>query len=624
MGSAFTGDPGGDTGVYVWNQWVFHHETLVDRHNPLTTEQILSLTREVDLSQHNYTAFLNVLALPLIPLIGVVAAFNTVFLIASILTALATYALVRRVTAATRPEAWLAGLLFAWSPVLIARGTGHFSLVAAAPLPAFLLFLINAVRTRRLRSASLAGLCMAWASFCDVYYAVYCLMIAVGYVALRVVHVSRSDVPARRSWRWTLDFLIIAVLGLVVGLLFGRGGRLEVLDVPVSVRGLYTPMLLLTVLVVARVLAAVQPHFSVSDWIPSRPAARAMVVGVLACAGPLAPVIYGLGQRISGGRFVNPPIFWRSSPRGVDLLGLVEPNPSHPIVRLLRDAQTANATAFVDYTAAFSLVALAVVAIAAWRASYRPRAGWVLLTAGFAALSLGPFLYIAGVNTMAPLPWALLRYVPIVGAARSPARLAIVAALGLAVLFAGALAALGQRHPRRRAWITAVAGAVLVFELFPSPRTLYSAGIPSIYHRIAADPRPVRVLQLPFGVRDGVSSAGSFSSRYLYFQTRHGKPLIGGYLSRISKRRLDEVRAQPTLDALLMLSEGRPISPEHAARIRARARVFLTRANVGYVVINHARAPKVLVDFVVDAWRLEEIERSDVRVLYRPTLISSQ
>jgi hypothetical protein len=33
-----------------------------------------------------------VLALPLIPLIGVAAAFNTVFLIASILTALATYA----------------------------------------------------------------------------------------------------------------------------------------------------------------------------------------------------------------------------------------------------------------------------------------------------------------------------------------------------------------------------------------------------------------------------------------------------------------------------------------------------------------------------------------------------
>jgi hypothetical protein len=84
------------------------------------------------------------------------------------------------------------------------------------------------------------------------------------------------------------------------------------------------------------------------------------------------------------------------------------------------------------------------------------------------------------------------------------------------------------------------------------------------------------------------------------------------------------VRAQPTLDALLTLSEGHSITPETAARIRSRAKRFLTTANIGYVIINHARAPKSLVDFVVDAWRLEEIDRNGVRVLYRPTLISSQ
>ncbi len=70
----------------------------------------------------------------------------------------------------TRPEAWLAGVLFAWSPVLVARGGGHFSLVAAAPLPAFLLFLVKADRTRSIHNAALVGLCMAWAAFCDVYY----------------------------------------------------------------------------------------------------------------------------------------------------------------------------------------------------------------------------------------------------------------------------------------------------------------------------------------------------------------------------------------------------------------------------------------------------------------------
>ena len=39
---------------------------------------------------------------------------------------------------------------------------------------------------------------------------------------------------------------------------------------------------------------------------------------------------------------------------------------NHALVRLFRDQQHADATVFVDYSAAFSFVALAVVAIAAW------------------------------------------------------------------------------------------------------------------------------------------------------------------------------------------------------------------------------------------------------------------
>src|SRR5204863_9851661 len=77
--SAFLGNPGGDTGVYVWNQWVFQHE-LVNWRNPFATDQIFSMAQRVDLSQHNYTTFLNVLALPLFPVLGFVSAFNVVFL----------------------------------------------------------------------------------------------------------------------------------------------------------------------------------------------------------------------------------------------------------------------------------------------------------------------------------------------------------------------------------------------------------------------------------------------------------------------------------------------------------------------------------------------------------------
>ncbi|MBA3270857.1 MAG: hypothetical protein H0T71_10120, partial [Acidobacteria bacterium] len=233
--------------------------------NPLRTAQVLSLTERVDLSQHNYTAFLNVLALPLIPWLGVVSSFNIVYLLTTILTALCTYALARRVTPATRGEAWLAGLAFAWSPALVARGTGHFSLVAAAPLAAFLLCLINADRSRRPRDAAVAGLCMAWAGFCDPYFAIYCLMIASAYLMPHVARISFSTASAPASLRWMMNILIVSVGGLVIGLLVGPGGRFDVFGVPISVRGLYTPVFVLTVLVLARVAIQVRPHV----WVPT-------------------------------------------------------------------------------------------------------------------------------------------------------------------------------------------------------------------------------------------------------------------------------------------------------------------------------------------------------------------
>jgi hypothetical protein len=124
-------------------------------------------------------------------------------------------------------------------------------------------------------------------------------------------------------------------------------------------------------------------------------------------------------------------------------------------------------------------------------------------------------------------------------------------------------------------------------------------------------------------VRDGLSSHGDFSARYQYYQTRHHKRLIGGYLSRISRKRVGEVRSQPTLDALLIMSEGATLAPDHARRIRERGPLFIERANVGYVVIQEDRAPPHLTEFVKDAWHLVEVSRDGATVLYIPTVANA-
>jgi hypothetical protein len=613
-----TGDPGGDTGVYVWNQWVFYQE-LIAGHNPLTTELILALSGPpVDLTQHNYTAFLNLLALPFISWMGVVAAFNMVLLLICILNGAAMYGLARRVTAATRWEAWLAGLLFAWSPAMVARTTGHFSLVAAAALPAFMWCLVNAERSRSMRDAALVGICMAWAALSDAYFGIYCVLIAVLYVGASLLRITRSARTPGRGRAWLLDVLIVCLSGLIAGLVLGRTGEFTLAGVPVHVRTLYTPVMLLTILVIARAVLWWRPHF---EWPAMGPLPiKALIVAALACIGPLSPVLYGISTRVGAGTFVSPKIFWRSSPRGVDALAFFTPNPQHPLMRWLHGDQLATApTIFVEYTAALSLIAMAIIVIAMWRARYRPPAAWAGVTIGFALLALGPFVYIDGVNTYVPGPWALLRYVPVVGLARTPTRFAVLASIGLAVLMAGALAALGTRWPHRRRMIGAVAGLLLVFELWPAPRTLYSAEISPVYHRIAQDTRDVRVLVLPFGVRDGTWETGNFRPRTQFNQTRHGKALIGGYLSRISPRRVERMRQDyPTLDALIALSENRPMAPEVAAVLRERGDRLIMQGNVGYVVIDSRFIPADRAQLVIETLRLTEIQRDDYLTLYVP------
>ncbi len=611
-----TGDPGGDTGVYVWNQWVFQHEARIEHRNPLTTQQIFSMTgRPVDLTQHNYTLFSNLLALPLAGVLGTVATFNLVYLATVVLTAWMTFVLARRVTEGATVEAWLAGLAFAWAPVLVARSTGHFSLVAAAPLAAFIWSLHRVERSERLGDSILAGVSVAWAASCDAYYAVYCLLIAAIYVTSRLLRLEWR--PGRGApGRWLLDLSILLVGGLVVGLIAGRGGRFEIFGLPVSVRGLYAPVFLLTALVIARVVVYLHPHV-LTEGLP-----RPRTVGLTVAAGlagmvMLSPTLYGAAQRVMDGSWVSPPTYWRSSPRGVDLLALVAPNPSHPLVRWFAGYQQETApTVFVEYTAALGLVVVAVVALAVWRAGLRSR-GWFWTLGIFAALSLGPFVHVAGVNTFVPGPWALLRYVPVVSLTRMPGRFAVVAALCASIVFAMALKAIGERWPHRRRQLLAGVAVLLAFELLPAPRPLYSAYIPSVYETVRADPRPVRILELPFGIRDGVSSEGNFSARYQFNQTRHEKRLIGGYLSRVSSRRFREIRESPTLTGLLTLSEGRTLTPEDEARLMARAPAFIERAGLAWVVIHPSQTPPALAAFAIRAFDLEWVAADGDAVLYR-------
>ena len=618
------GSPDGDTGVYVWNLWVFQHELIDHRTSPYFTGRIFAATGRANLSLHNYTAFANVLALPLVRVLGVVATFNIVYLTLTVLAAHAMYLLAMKLSDGDTAASWLAGVLFAWSPVLVTRGMGHFSLVAAAPLPIFVLLLLRTREQRSVRNSIGLGVTVAWATACDVYYGVFCVMLATAYLTASSFRIIRSDptiTPIRLVVTRGLDVLTISLAGLVLALLISHGWQFTLMGRMVRVRTLYTPLLVLTIVVASRILL----HYHLT----LRPVSRGhLTAGLRMLAGTgmvsailMTPLLYAFGLRLLEGRVDRSRVFWRSSPAGIDALALVTPNPNHPLApAALRDwvAQLSR-DGYLENVASIPFVALAVVLLAC-RRRFRAPVVAVAIALGFGALALGPFLRIAGVDTHIPGPWAFLRYLPIVGLARSPSRFFVFAMVGVAALFALALHELLMRAPGARKGTFALVAVALLAELLPAPRTLFSAEIPAIYRVVADDPRDVRVLELPFGIRDGTMAVGNFTSRTQFYQTAHGKPIFGGYLSRVSRRRVRENERHPVLSALIRLSEGQRLTPRQAEDFRGSWPAFVREASIGYVVVDQKRASEELRSMAATRLALERVGEDGPLVLYRPAL----
>jgi hypothetical protein len=623
LGTAFTGPPDGDTGVYVWNQWVFRHEILEHSRLPYFTDSIFAAGPTANLSLHNYTTFQDLLALPLSGLLGVVVTFNVIFLLMSVLTAYATCLLAKQVTGRWA-ESWLAGALFAWSPLLVTRGMGHFSLVAAAPLAVFLFVLMRADGHERFRDAVMLGVVVAWAASTDVYYAIYCLMIGAVFLIARVLAIHSSPHAGKGvAIRWAFDVLLLCVAGIVGAIALTGGWTAAVMGMTVSARSLYTPMLVLTLLVLVRVAWRLRASFKSDAHIEGWHLARLSVSAALVATVLLSPVLYALSVRATTGDLPTPDILWRSSPGGVDVLALLVPNPNHPLApEWISDWLRSFPNGFIENVVSIPGCAILTIVVA-WRMGWRASRWWVALAVAFGVLALGPFVHIAGTNTYIPGPWAFLRYVPVVGLARTPARFSVVMMLAVAVLFATALEWIGRRYPRQRRRVLGAVAVLVLAELLPAPMAMHSAEVPRFYRHIAMAPDDVRVLELPTGVSDGTVSVGRFSARYQYYQTAHEKSLFGGYLSRVSEQRVSELRRNGVLDGLLLLSDGGTLPTGRADRLIADAPAFVRNEKLGFVVIDRTRASKALVDFAVSAFRLELVEADGRLELYRPRVAAA-
>jgi hypothetical protein len=176
----------------------------------------------------------------------------------------------------------------------------------------------------------------------------------------------------------------------------------------------------------------------------------------------------------------------------------------------------------------------------------------------------------------------------------------VVIYLALAVLMALRLARL------RTMWI-ATATLLLAVDYLNAPVALTSLDRPPIYERLAAIEDAGAVIEVPFGIGDGLTvGRGSQQRRLLYHATIHGHPVVGGYIGRMPPGVAQAYEAMPVVGNLLRLSSGEEaLVDESAAALPFR-----------YLVLDTATASGELRDYVRSTLDLDMLASEGGRELY--------
>lgn len=608
----------GDNLTFLWNlSWT--RQALGTPGLPLLHTTAILHPFGASLTLHTHTV-LHGLAGALVPSASVVTTLNVLVLASLCLNGFVAYLLAFDLTR-RHGASVVAGAIFGGSPYVMAHLPGHFNLVAAYVLPLFVLALRGALARAVVWRGAAAGLALAWCVYSDYYYGVYAVVFAAVWIALRHARVAcvggAQATPRRRRLAGALAALAAGALVLGLAVAATGGWDLAVAGFTVSMRETFNLRAAAWLFGVAAAVVFWRPTIRTEAAASGARRRSDMVTVAIMAATALAattPLWLDSFRLWRAGAYVSQSYWWRSAPRGIDVVAPVLGNPLGPltggaVTRVYErfGLDLSEGSAWLGFVPALLLWS-------AWR-QRRVIEDWRLWRGAglvFLLWSLGPYLYVMGANTGAVLPAILLRYVPIVNNARIPGRAIVIVYLAVAMLAARVIAGWPAPRQKRLVWLCA---AAVVADYLAMPLPIYGLAPSSVDSYLAAAPAGA-VCELPVGVRDGFGEIGRFDHRALYHQTVHHHPIVGGFVARLPASVKADYLALPIVGPLIEASAGRAISGERRARDAEQACRELHRMGIRYFVVNADAAPVEAVDYLRAVAPLTLLAQDGPRALY--------
>ena len=522
----FVGSPRGDKFQFIWNFWWVRYAINELGQMPFFCP-LQYYPTGVSLALHDTTYFWSFLSVPLQSIFDLRTILNLFLLLCFPLNAMAFYHLARTVTGNHR-GAIIGSLLFAFCPYLVGRfHVGHIQYLGVFFMPLLLLEVYRYSRNHRRRHMVTAGIYF-WLTALISYYYAAALTLVLSATCIYKIIISRNET-----------------------------GQLRALAIDVTIFIVLTAALL-SWFVVPALIQLIQGDY---QFVPE------VANNAVANSGDL--ISYFIPDTT-----LSSWMGWEVSEKAARW------------ARGVNETLGGNILEKSVYPGWTSLAAL--LAALTWRPLRRACWAWVLLAISFFILSLGPTLHFNGTPYLEGLmPYHWLSSFPLFSIMRSPSRLSIFIILGAGLIIASGCQHIKPVSSRRGYNIATNCLALFVLiEFLPVPAYLTSNNYfrSPYYHKLFKDPVSYSVLNIPV---DFTAAKGG-GDIYLYAQTIHNKPIIGGYVSRESDDALKTLTAFPFLSRLMRQPWGGLGGGACQKDCKSAFQEMITRLNVGHVILHRA------------------------------------
>jgi hypothetical protein len=211
---------------------------------------------------------------------------------------------------------------------------------------------------------------------------------------------------------------------------------------------------------------------------------------------------------------------------------------------------------------------------------------WVGLALSCFTLALGPYLRFNGVRyTNLRLPYQLIGWLPPVQLLGPPRRFNALLALPVAILAGYGASAFREWLARRRwgarlarpAVFTGLMGVLLLLDYLSIPTATVPARVPAFYSSLAEEPGDFAIVGFP-GKR-------AHTEYYMFYQTVHSRPILGGHVSSSPSEALTFMSSVPLIKG--MYKDG---LPDTSLPDVSRQLAMLAEAGFRYIVVHKALA----------------------------------